>query len=77
MMHTPITVGALGLAYGVAVAAAGPAIFHSSDTCKVHRVPSLVGIIVRTVRQELAGPHRHEARCLDDVPVPRERQHSW
>ena len=32
----------------MAVAAAGPAIFGSSDTCKVHRVPSLVGIRVRS-----------------------------
>ena len=58
----------------MAVAAAGPAIFGSSDTCKVHRVPSLVGIRVRTVRQELAGPHRQAARCLQICGV---RPSAW
>ncbi len=41
------------MAYGVAVAAAGP-----PGARQVRRLPSEV----RTVRQELTGPHRQEAR---------------
>lgn len=62
MMHTPAAVGALGLAYVGRLADRRDVIFGSSDTCWVHRVPSLVGIRVcvpfRTTGADPVPPHR-------------------